>query len=91
MRFLNLLDTSGNISITNLAVIITLFKLVISPSASITEAGILLVTLSNYAHKRLINKQQSESSDKTNPLEEKISEMESKLTALSFQAGIKSL
>lgn len=52
LTFLNLLDAQGNLSITNVAVLVTLIKLAISPSASITEAGTLLVALANYAHKR---------------------------------------
>lgn len=52
LAFLNLLDSEGRLSITNLAVLITLIKLATSTSASITEAGTLLIVLGNYALKR---------------------------------------
>lgn len=56
LKFLNLLDAAGNLSITNIAVIIVLAKLIMTPAVSITEVGMLLITLSNYAMKRIHSK-----------------------------------
>lgn len=55
LTFLNLLDNGGNLSITNVAVLICLYKIAASAQFSGTEVGALIATLMNYAHKRLIN------------------------------------
>jgi hypothetical protein len=97
-NFFSLLDSEGRLSITNVAVIIVLAKLAISPSASITEAGSLLVVLANYAHKRITNNQ---ASDKTEDVQNQINSainlnskqlesLESKVSALAISAGMKS-
>jgi hypothetical protein len=56
LAFLNILDREGNLSITNLAVIITLTKLAIAPQASLVDTGTLLIALANYSHKRLVTR-----------------------------------
>lgn len=96
LSFLNLLDFEGKLSITNVAVIVVLIKLAISPSASITEAGLLLVTLANYAHKRSVNQSNQVSvEDPMKPqideMAKKIEDMTSTVSALSMQSGIKKM
>lgn len=63
LKFLNLLDDSGCLSITNLAVIIAIIKMASSHVAPV-DAGALFASLLNYAHKRYTNAQ-GESSAKT--------------------------
>lgn len=94
LTFLNLLDFEGRLSITNLAVIITLFKLATSPSASLTEAGMLLCTLANYALKRKTNADAVAPSEDVIPtqvaeMQKKIEDMTSQVSGLALQAGIK--
>ncbi len=55
LRFLNLLDSDGNLSITNVCVIVCVVKIVVAPQFSVTEVGALMVSLCNYAHKRSTN------------------------------------
>lgn len=57
LTFLNLLDSDGNLSITNVAVIVCVTKLAIAPEFSIAEVGALLCSLLNYSHKRYVNSQ----------------------------------
>lgn len=52
LKFLSLLDRGGNLSITNIAVIVCITKIAISPTFTITEVGALMLSLLNYAHKR---------------------------------------
>lgn len=52
LKFLNVVDRKGNLSITNVAVIIVVTKIALAQSVGITEAGALLITLLNYGHKR---------------------------------------
>ena len=50
---LNLTDHGNHkLSITNIAVIVCITKIALSPVISITEIGALLLSLLNYAHKR---------------------------------------
>ena len=59
LKFLNLLDSSGCLSLTNLAVYIAMFKMASSHAAPI-DAGALFASLLNYAHKRYTNSQGDE-------------------------------
>lgn len=52
LTFLNLLDATGNLSISNVAVCVCIAKLAMAHPFSLTEVGALLVSLLNYAHKR---------------------------------------
>jgi hypothetical protein len=52
LRFFNLVDKGNNLSITNIALVVVLTKIVIAPSFSIEECGVLMLALLNYAHKR---------------------------------------
>lgn len=60
LTFLNLLDNGGNLSITNVAVIICLVKIAMAAQFSGTEVGALVATLINYGHKRMVNDGASE-------------------------------
>lgn len=52
LKFLNLTDFEGNISLSNLAVLGCLLKVVLAPQLSITEIGALAAALGNYSAKR---------------------------------------
>jgi len=55
LKFLNLLDSEGNLSITNVAVIVGIAKMAIMTQMSSVDAVALVGTLLNYAHKRVVN------------------------------------
>jgi hypothetical protein len=52
LETLSLLDREGNLSLTSIAVLVVLVKLVLTPSVSLPETGALLLVLANYAHRR---------------------------------------
>jgi len=54
LKKLNLLDTENNLSLTNIAVIVILVKLILTPTWSLNEAGMLLIGMTNYMHKRSV-------------------------------------
>ncbi len=58
LSFLNLLDASGNLSITNIAVIVGITKMAFAHQFSGVDATALVGTLLNYAHKRYENSDQ---------------------------------
>lgn len=55
LAFLNLLDHDGNLSITNVAVIVGITKMAFMTQLSGCDAVALVATLLNYGHKRLVN------------------------------------
>lgn len=52
VRFINITDHEGQLSITNLAVYICVAKVAISPTLAPEEIGALIAVLLNYSHKR---------------------------------------
>lgn len=57
LAFLRIIDPHDrNISITNIALVITLYKLAVAPQASITDVAAVMVSLSSYSIKKYINK-----------------------------------
>lgn len=55
-QFLRILDENNQLSITNIAVIIMLFKLAVVPVTTLTEIVPLLITIMSYSHKRHLSK-----------------------------------
>lgn len=53
LKFLGLTDRNDNLSLTNLAVMICIFKLATLKNFNVTDVGALIVSMSNYAHKRI--------------------------------------
>ena len=97
LSFLNLQDSNGNLSITNLAVYAALVKMMFVPGASLEDAGILLVTILNYSHKRFtVNSNEQRSVKVENQIvvdidqiKEELSKVKSTTSALSIQSGFK--
>ncbi len=53
--FFTLLDHDGNLSLTNIAVIVGIFKMATTSQLTGCDATALIGTLLNYAHKRYTN------------------------------------
>lgn len=57
LAFFRITDAHDNtISITSLAMYVSLYRMITVPSASYADIGALLVTLSSYSYKKFINK-----------------------------------
>lgn len=94
LEFFNLLDNQGKLSITNLAVIVVLSKLIMAPAAGLTEAVTLLIALVNYGHKRMVNNKTVKSeptADKSEEINQEIEKLKSQLAALNISVGVKNL
>lgn len=95
--FLNLLDNSGKLSITNLAVYVVLAKLIYVVNPGLAETGALVATLLSYAHKRHTNAASSESdidvesqiADATKSLTEQVTELSSQVSSLAVKVNLK--
>jgi hypothetical protein len=58
LKFLRLVDdVDGNLSLSSIAVIIVLGKLVVAPSGNISDALPVFIALLNYSAKKIINNQ----------------------------------
>lgn len=51
-QFLRLLDENGQVSLTNISIIISLYKLLAVPNASYMEIGTFLISALAYNYKR---------------------------------------
>lgn len=51
-KFFRVIDGYGRLSLTNIAVIVVLYKLGTSPSTNITEVGTLFIAMATYAFKK---------------------------------------
>lgn len=88
LNFLSLIDKEGKLSISNLAVLVVLAKLIFSPSESITEAGTLFTVIGNYAYKRYVNSQPDQTSSVSDDVKSQLDEVKSQVNALSLSQGI---
>jgi hypothetical protein len=95
LTFLRITDEHDNkLSLTNIALIVVLIKLVMSPNASIVEVVPLFIALAAYSAKKVINKDAAEpSADGTQlaAVETEVEEIKSRLTSISLSLGIKNL
>lgn len=67
--FVRLIDPhDSNISITNIALVIALFKLATAPVTSLTDIGALMVGLLNYSYKKYLNQNLGQAADITNKI-----------------------
>jgi len=100
LGFLNLLDAEKRLSLTNLALIACVAKVIVAQNPSFVELGGLLLSLTNYAHKRssnsspqvIENTQLTELASKLEGFEavkKQIETIQSKFTAVDLSLGIK--
>ena len=55
LRFFRLTDESNVISLTNLALMAGIYKILVTNATSMNDVGLFLLPLLNYAHKRVVN------------------------------------
>ncbi len=55
LDFLNLLSYDGKLSLTNIALIVLVGKLVVSPSPDLATVGSVVIAFANYMQKRSAN------------------------------------
>jgi len=79
LKFLSLSDYDGNVSISNLAVVACLVKILITPEISMVEVGALLGALSNYSLKRFENRKAVELEANLGPEPEEVDNLKADL------------
>lgn len=106
LSFLRIIDPhDGQVSLTNVALIVVLIKIAASASFSMVDAGALFVTLLSYQGKKIINKDKQEDAVKiedavksasdamtlVGDLIKRVDELGSKVTQATMSLGIKDL
>jgi hypothetical protein len=95
--FLRIIDEhDSKLSLTNLAVIITLVKLICAPAVSITDIGALLISLASYAGKKVINNANSETPEDTltpqiEAVKAELDGMKSQVSTMALNVGLTKL
>ena len=56
LKFMRITDEQGDLSLTNIAVMASIYKLITTDATGYTEIGTVMISLLNYGHKRMINK-----------------------------------
>lgn len=86
-RFFRVLDDDNVVSLTNVALMIVLAKLVMVPSVSVVEVGTLLLGLFNYSYKRYIKFREPKPEELTKRHKSQLGEMEKVVTELRDKVG----
>lgn len=97
LTFFNMTDREGNLSITNIAMIVLIAKIALAPAVSIAEVAAFFIALLNYSHKRYEASKAAnaevvtidESRAAVSEMATKLTEIESKVTGILLATGFK--
>jgi len=56
LQFFRLVDENKQLSLTNIAVMVSIAKIIITPANDMKDIGLLIIPMLSYIHKRHINK-----------------------------------
>ena len=91
LGFINLLDLQGNLSLTNMALLLTLINALVNHTSPFSSSFLFVVAVANYIHKRKETNaipKENPSQDQINALGTRLDEMSRQLTALSLKSGM---
>lgn len=57
LKFFRITDEKDLLSLTNLAVMVGIYKIIVTNATSMNDLGLFLIPLLNYAYKKTINKE----------------------------------
>lgn len=82
-------EHDSKLSLTNIAVIICLFKIIYAPTLSLTEVGAFMLAMLNYAYKKHVNSGVDADADTDlEKVENQITEIKSQVSAIALKAGL---
>jgi hypothetical protein len=91
LEFLRLVDAhDGQLSLTNIALIVVIVKLALIQNAGLTDIGALLLALANYNYKKVLNSDVGDSNEPAVPsaLQGQVDEMKTRLNAVAIRLGL---
>lgn len=90
LEFLRIVDAhDGKVSLTNVAVMVVVLKILFVPQFSIGEVGALLIALLNYSAKKVIHSKSTPPIESS--LETQVKDLESQVSKLNLANGVKKL
>jgi len=89
LQFLRLIDADNNLSLTNLAVMLTLVSVLLKGPASVEDLGMFIATLVSYQVKRWVSQQAPTAGDDLKTLQEAVSKLQSSVTAVQLGQTIR--
>jgi len=92
LKFFRLVNGDNNLSLTNIACIIILFKLALIPQYGLEDLGVLFVVLLNYSAKKVItkDKKQEEVQEATDytKMKDDIKDLKDKISSVAIATGL---
>lgn len=89
LQFCRLTDADNNLSLTNVALFITLGALVLRPGVAITDIAAMVATLVSYQAKRWMANTAPEAAAESADIRKALDEMKTKVTALQLGQQLK--
>ena len=85
LRFARVIDSEGNVSISNIALAVTLARLVLAPATTIPDLLAFLGTVANYSIRRAITQQPIDRNDEVAMLKDAVANLQTKVTTLQLK------
>lgn len=95
-KFFRLIDENNQMSITNIAVLVVIYKVGTAQEVDLYDAGLILIALLNYSYKRYmnvneskkVNKETEEGQGLANQVKEDIKALKDKVGSLQVAVGL---
>lgn len=95
-KFTRLIDENNQMSITNIAVLVIIYKVGTAHEVDIYDAGIILIALLNYSYKRYmkfkevkeVSSKKLEGDDLTSQVKDEIKGLKDKVSSLQVAVGL---
>lgn len=84
LRFLRIVDSEGNISLSNIAMVATLVRLLVAPATSVADLVAFLGTVANYSIRRAITQQPVDKADEVAMLKDAVASLQTKVAAVQM-------
>jgi hypothetical protein len=85
LRFVRIIDSEGNISLSNIAMVTTLARLLLMPATTVPDLLAFLGTVANYSIRRAITQQPVDRADEVAMLKDAVASLQTKVTTLQLK------
>lgn len=82
LRFLRFTDSEGNVSLTNLSLLVALVKIATMPAVALPDLAMFLGTVAAYSVRRAITMTPVDAKEENAALAESVAKLETKVSAL---------
>ena len=89
LKFMRLVGDDGTLSLTNIAVLAALGKLLVTPAVGMQDIAMFIGALISYQTKRFLNGQPDDKAADVSALKEQVAKLQTATTSLQIGAGMK--